>query len=362
MGNGLPPQSHDAPVGNVSQDPATAEDAIVRESSTYMTDPEAEKFCHTFADGLESGIGYARILDILQRQGFDKKTTSRLREALLERGDRLAGALARFGLLDPSARKLVLVAEQQGALPETFLQLSVIYGKRYKRKKAFLTSLVEPLVLVCLGAIVFRNIIGGNIVELTFASDTTAQMVDILIMSGIESAIFGLLCFSVAYAWLNLPVDFAARAVFMRVWLRIPFVSTPGRLYSISLFCDYLKQSIESGMTVHQGLELAAEACNHPAIFDNYELARERIQQGYSLARSLHAIRSLPAEVLEQVDIGEEAGRLDERLQKLAADFDEKAQVSFENWMGVYVWIMRYTIIVLVIGGIFFSITKLDIG
>ncbi|WP_168210492.1 type II secretion system F family protein [Persicimonas caeni] len=325
-----------------------------------MTDPQAEQFCQTFADGLESGIGYARILDILARQDFDKKTIGRLREALLERGDLLGEALARYGLLDPNARKLILVAEEQGVLPESFAQLGRIYGKRYARKKAFAASLIEPLILIALGLIVFRNIIGGNIVKLAFSRDTNERIIDILIMSGIESAMFALACFVVFFLWLNLPVDFAPRDLFSRIWMRMPVVSDPGRHYSVALFCRYLQQSIDSGMTVYQGIELAAEASNHPGILDHYQKAQKRIEDGYSLAEALNTIRTLPVEVLENVDIGEESGRLDERLTFLAQRYEDKANESFKNRMSAYTWILRYGIIVLVISMVLMSISELD--
>ncbi|MFW6053973.1 MAG: type II secretion system F family protein, partial [Persicimonas sp.] len=167
-----------------------------------MTDPEAEQMCTTFADGLHSGIGYSRILDILARQNFDKKTVGRLREALLERGDMVGEALARYGVLDPNARKLILVAEEQGVLPETFEQLSEIYGTRYKRKKDFAMSMIEPIILIALGLIVFGNIIGSDLIELAFSADTREQLQGILIESTLESAIFGLACFTGFFGWL----------------------------------------------------------------------------------------------------------------------------------------------------------------
>ncbi|MFP4599552.1 MAG: type II secretion system F family protein [Persicimonas sp.] len=326
-----------------------------------MTDPEAEQMCTTFADGLHSGIGYSRILDILARQNFDKKTVGRLREALLERGDMVGEALARYGVLDPNARKLILVAEEQGVLPETFEQLSEIYGTRYKRKKDFAMSMIEPIILIALGLIVFGNIIGSDLIELAFSADTREQLQGILIESTLESAIFGLACFTGFFGWLNLPVDFAPRGLFARIWMRVPVLSEPGRLFSISLFCRYLQQSIDAGMTVLQGLELAAEAANHPGILDHYKKAQQRIEDGHSLAKSLYAIGAMPAEVLENIDIGEEAGRLDERLDYLAERYDKRSVESFQNRMKAYTWVLRYAIIVLVIGGVFASIANLDV-
>lgn len=355
------PHSYDAPNPRVSQDHG-APDALVREGSTYLSDPEAEKFCQTFADGLESGIGYSRILDILARQSFNRKTIDRLREALLERGDVLAGAFARYGILDPSARKLILVADEQGVLPGTFKQLSVIYGKRYKRKREFVMAMIEPLILVALGLIVFRNLIGDGFIEMAFSEDVADQIIQIGIKSAIESAFLALVCWFVSYVWLNLPVDFAPRDVFARIWLRMPIVSDPGRLSAVSLFCRYLQQAIAGGMTVYQGLELASEASNHPGILKALPEAQQMIEDGHTLAEALFRIRALPAEVLENVDIGEASGRLDERLEYLAERYDEKSVEAFKHRMAFYSSLTRYAVIILVIVMVFMSIMKLDVG
>lgn len=359
--NGQPPPFHDASDFRAPQHHTSGEDALVRESSTYMSDPEAEQLCSTFADGLDSGIGYARILDMMGRQGFDSKTIDRLRSDLLERGDHLAGAFARYGILDATARRLVLVADEQGVLPETFKQLAKIYGSRHKRKRAFLSAMVEPAILIALGAIVFRNLIGAGLVDLAFADDTMDQLIDIGITAGIESAIFGLICFSAGFTWLNLPVDFAPRDIFARFWLRVPFVSDPGRLSAIGLFCRYLRQSLAGGMSVYDGLELAADAANHPYILSAMPRARAHIQDGWSLTESLSAVKALPPEVIENIDIGEEAGRLDERLEFLAERYDERGAAKFESRMKTYTTLIRYMIIIAVILMVFSSVLKIEI-
>ncbi|WP_162687362.1 type II secretion system F family protein [Bradymonas sediminis] len=337
-------------------------DAVVREGSTYLSDPEAEQLCQTFADGLESGIGYSRILDILSRQSFNRKTIDRLREALLERGDVLAAAFARYGVLDPSARKLILVADEQGVLPETFSQLSVIYGKRYKRKREFVMAMVEPLILVALGVIVFGNLMGEGFVEMALSANVVEQITDIAIKSLIQSAILALVCGFLSYVWLNLPVDFAPRDLFARIWLRMPVVSEPGRLSALSLFCRYLQQSIAGGMTVYQGLELASEASNHPGILKSAPAAQRMIEDGHTLAEALYVIRALPAEVLENIDIGEASGRLDERLEYLADRFEQKSVEAFKTRMQAYSSLTRYAVIILVVVMVFMAVLKLDIG
>jgi type II secretory pathway component PulF len=326
-----------------------------------MTEYEAEQFCSTFADGLESGIGYARILDILERQKFDDRIIRRLRTSLLEEGDMLAEALARQGMLDASARKLVLVAERQGSLPDTFAQLARIYRQRYKRKKKIAFSFVEPLFLSALG-IALTNLLSRNIVVMVFSDNLIAQFIDWALGTAIQVALFALATGSAVIGWLNLPVDMKLRELGAAIWMRIPFISEAGRKFSISMFCRYLKESLANGMTVFDGLELAAEASQNPHILRGIDEAKTRIEEGSTLVQALRGIPSLPNKVIDQVDIGESSGRLEERLESLASDFQEQSEEAFERLRTVTTSIIRYGVVILVVGTVFFTVMGLKPG
>ena len=280
---------------------------VVREQNTYMTDRQAEQLCQVFSEGLGSGIGYSRIFGMLERNGLDQKLVDRLREAVLEKGDQLGEAFARYGVLDPTARKLALVAEQQGQLPETFSQLAEIYGLRHKRKKDFIYSMVEPFILIALG-IVLGNILTSNLVEITMSEQTWGKLSGVFIQAGIQTAFFGLASFSVFFSWLNLPVDFAPRDYFSRLWLRFPVISEPKRLFSIALFCRYLKQSISSGIDIYRSLELASEASNNMKLLQEVDASREKLKEGSSLAEALFSAQMIPDDVIERSRGGSRSG------------------------------------------------------
>lgn len=334
---------------------------VVRERSTYMTDSDAQSLCQSFADGLGSGLSYARILDILERQDHEKRVLDRLRRALLHHGDMLGEAFARYGILDASARKLVLVSEQQGELPGTFKQLAKIYGQRHERKKNLLFAFVEPMILFILGMIIARSFFSSNFTQLAFQDDTWAEISRIFARAGIESLIFIVVCVSIAFVSLNLPVDMSLRSLTNRLFLRIPIINGPGNLYAISLFCLYIRQSITSGMTVYQSIELAGEAANSPQIRGKIKHVQSHIEQGSTLAQALSRIKSLPGEVINNIDIGEETGSLDERLEWLAARYEELSYESFKRLIASFVYVTRFGIIIFVIASLMFVILKTDL-
>lgn len=332
--------------------------AVIREQSTYMTDRDAEKMCALFADGLDAGIGYARILDFIERQKLDAKMVQRMRHAVLELGDRLGESFARFGILDAASRKLILVAEEQGALPETFKEQSRYFGRRYERRKAFAYSLAEPMILVCLGFFYFRNIF-SKIVEATFAPDTWGIMKDAALIATMETGIFCAVTLLLIYAWLNMPVDSSIREAFARIWYQLPFVSKPQRLQAVANFCRYFRQSVRAGMDVHRSLDLAAEASNSPTFMRDVDKAIGVLEAGYPMDQAFSAFKDMPQEVVDYVGIGEETGRIDNQLDFLAKRYDKLTDEASERQMVVRMYMLRmFFVIGIMVLAVFQTILK----
>lgn len=333
---------NDASVSEIAQ---VAPRAVVREQSTYMTDQDAQKVCTLFGDGLSAGIGYARILDFMERQKLDKKMIQRMRYSVLELGDRLGEAFARFGILDGPTRKLILVAEEQGTLPRTFKEQAKFYGKRYKRRKKGVSAMVYPVIIACLGLFYFVPNI-KHIKQVTLAHDTWQILRQMGIHSTIISAIFCVVCWFLGYAFLNMPVDSGIRAFFGRLWYAIPFFSKGSHLQSVANFCRYLEQSINAGMDVYRSLDLAAEASGNPAFIKYAPRAARLLEEGYPLDAAFREIKEMPEDVLDYVGIGEQSGRIDEQLRFLTTHYDELAEEASEKALLYFTNIVIFAVII----------------
>ncbi len=343
--------------GNTQQ--GRGDQPVVRETTTHLPEDEAAKLCRLFAEGLSSGLGYERIFTFMQRQKFPAKVVNRLR-ASIEDGYRLGEAFARIGLLDAPARKLILVSEEQGTLPETFNQLAKIYDASYDRKKRVFYGLIEVFVLCCLGAIIFPSVF----IDGMQAKGNTGQAImkalgKGLLQSFIALAVVG----AIFYAWINQPVDSPFRRVFHAIWIRLPFVSGATRLYSVAQFCRYFNQAITGGLDIFRCVNLAAEASDNPMIWNYVGKAEALIEQGYPLDDALAVIPGLPEDVIEYIGIGEETGRLEEQLQQQADKYERLAEEAFDRLITSMVYIIRIFLIIGVIGGALYLVsTSLTLG
>jgi type IV pilus assembly protein PilC len=347
---------------NPQLDPMTGREAIYRETNTYMTDPQAQKFCEVFSEGLDSGIGYARILTFLERKGFEADVITKLHRALLEDGMQLGAALARHGILDPAARKLVLVAEDQGTLPQAFRTQIPVYRNRYERKKTIAFGFVEPSILAFLAFFILVPIIVN--LRKIFESDGEGLLATLAVVSkyvmppfmiGLILIGIGVLC---VWAWLNTPVEFGLREVVIRLWMRIPGLSEPSRLYAVSLFTRYLGASISGGMNIFDSIYLAAEASNDPRMLDAIDVVLASVEDGVNLHQSLSLMKALPDDALDYIGLGEETGRMSDQLENCANIFEKRSREMFERYMAAFTYMMRMFLIVVTLLAAFYAISS----
>ncbi|MDP9017546.1 MAG: type II secretion system F family protein [Candidatus Eremiobacteraeota bacterium] len=105
---------------------------------------------------LKSGVGLIVALevvaDVVGNAAYEQSVTD-VREALRE-GDPLAEPLAQCGLYDPLIIQLVRVGEETGALDAMLLRIAEYYELDVETALATLGSIVEPVLIVGLGAVV----------------------------------------------------------------------------------------------------------------------------------------------------------------------------------------------------------------
>ncbi len=320
--------------------------ALVKESSTYITDTEAEKMCKLFADGLEAGVGYDRIFDFMIRQRLDKKMVSKLRSSVIQYGDQLGEAFTRLGLLDAVSRKMLLVAEEQGELVPTFREQGKTFGDRDRRRKKFAYALAPSIVLIGFTTILFQIIV----VMANGLADGSAWDVikPALVTGGLQAgSIIGIQLVMI-WGWLQVPVDMSIRDLGTRFLLNVPLISKPIRYRSMANFTRYLRQSLRAGMDMSRSIELAAEASNNPRLSKYIDASIEALEAGYSLEQCLSVMKGLDPEILDYIAIGEETGKLEENLRYLTKKFDQLADDNFDRVVSFLTAFLRYVIIIIV--------------
>jgi type IV pilus assembly protein PilC len=115
-----------------------------------------ERFSRVLASMLQAGVPLGEAMNVAAAATASIPATRKLltaREAML-RGDGIAGPLAETGIFPAPARQMLRVGEDTGTLDEQLETVASFYEKELDYKVKQITTLMEPAVLLVMGAIV----------------------------------------------------------------------------------------------------------------------------------------------------------------------------------------------------------------
>ncbi|MGH7972381.1 MAG: type II secretion system F family protein, partial [Limisphaerales bacterium] len=108
-----------------------------------------------------------------------------------------------------------------------------------------------------------------------------------------------------------------------RVWeglmLRAPLIGPLVAQFAMARFCRMLGTLLGAGVPLVQALNVARKSIGNQILVDAVAQSIERVQQGGQLGASLAECKGLfPSSVVEMIAVGEESGKLDQELVRIA--------------------------------------------
>jgi type II secretory pathway component PulF len=114
----------------------------------------------------------------------------------------------------------------------------------------------------------------------------------------------------------------AARTIFDRWQMKLPFFGSLAALSDSSRFCRALASLLRSGSPLLQAMEAAGNACRNPSSREMIKEACRDVSSGRRLAAALEKFTPMTTSTRQLIAIGEEANRLEDMLLH-AAKSDE---------------------------------------
>jgi type II secretory pathway component PulF len=294
-----------------------------------FTRRQAEDFCRELGHLLSAGIPMSRALGILCRQA--RNGNLEVLQAIHDEvtgGSTLADSMARH----PRAFTRVQVAMVQAGEAGGFLsvvlgQIADFQSRERDLKGRVRGALAYPtvLVVVSVGVLVFLlqffipkfsamfESLGGSLPLLT---RIVVGISELVVHHG--PATLMVLVVGVLVLRRLLQTD-ANRLRWQRGVLASPLIGTIVARLALVRFCRMLGTLIHSGVPLVAALRVAKEALGNDVLAEAMTRALDDVVRGRSLSRSLASCAQLfPLSVVEMLGVAEEAGRLDEELQRLA--------------------------------------------
>ena len=117
---------------------------------------EVSRFSRTFGTLLHSGVPVLAAVSIVKETINNRVISgamSRLQEGV-KRGEGISGPLRATGVFPSFSIHMTKVGEETGRLEEMLIKVADTYDERVRRNVKRLTALLEPVLILSLGAIV----------------------------------------------------------------------------------------------------------------------------------------------------------------------------------------------------------------
>ena len=301
-------------------------------------------FSNKMAALIDAGVPIVRSLEMLASQQTQPLFKRALTAICIEvnQGTTLGSAMRRWPMVfDRLMVSMVEAGEAGGVLDETLRRLAKLQEDVAKLQNQIKGALGYPVAVLFIAIAVF---LGMTIFIIPQFADIfkslgaelpafTQMLVDLSgflrspeymlpIIAVIALAIF---LFSRYYAT---PVG---RMGVDRVLLKIPLFGDLILKSATAQFCRTYSALSRAGVPILQALEILKQTSGNAAVQEALDRARNDVQEGISLSKSLLSKQIFPDMALSMLAIGEETGEMDTMLSKVADFYEEEVGLIVKN-------------------------------
>ena len=316
---------------------------------------------------LESGLPIDKSLLVLMDLTEENESLTRLISKVLEKvksGVSLADALEQqHGVFSKFYLNMVRAGELGGGLDDVLTRLSDYLERSQELKDTVSTALIYPAILLIMSLaslFVMLTFVVPQFTEM-FESAGKALPVSTQIVVGLAewlqsywwALLAGFICIS-SYMKYQL-----ANPIRKKVWdarfLKLPLAGTIITNKETANISRTLGTLLGNGVSILAALVIVRETVDNLVLADAIADAEQQLKQGKHLSDALLEKNLLPKMAMQMIKMGEETGRLEEMLLRVATIYDKQLRVAIQRLLAFLEPVLIITL-GLMIAGIIVSI------
>ncbi len=326
---------------------------------------ELALFTRQFSVMLDSGLPLVQCLSIMAEQQENRifqSTLDRVREDV-EGGATLADSMAKHPkVFDALYTNMIAAGEAGGILDNILARLSVFVEKNIKLKRAVLSALIYPAVIVLVAIVIVFVImiwVIPTFVTLFEGLNAPLPLPTRLVMatSAFMSQFLLPILISVLLMVLGTRYYYKTdqgKLMIDRILLSMPVFGPTLKKIATARFSRTLSTLLVSGIPILEGLDITARTAGNRVIQNALLRTRREVETGKVLVDPMKKIGLFPPMVTQMIGVGEQTGELDQMLQKLADYYEEEADSAIANLLTLIEPVL-IVFLGVVIGGIVIS-------
>ena len=297
-------------------------------------------FSRQLATLVDAGIpivaGLEAVADQMENRTL-REVITRVKDAV-EGGTNLTAAIAgQKSVFSTLFVSMVKAGEASGHLAEVLGRLAVYFEKAAALQRRIRAACVYPAIVITM-AIVITSILVLTVIPAfkeifsTFGAALPLPTQILLAVSDLSRRMFfpGLVLLIIGiFAFRKMVLGTPkGRLWFDRTSLRLPVFGTLIRKVAIAKFSRTLATLVRSGVQILAALEIVSETAGNRVIAEAVLRVKTSIREGENIAGPLASSGAFPPMVVRMIAVGEQTGRLDEMLGKIADFYEEQVDTA----------------------------------
>jgi len=299
-------------------------------------------FSRQFATMIDAGLSVVKCLDILQKQTRNPK----LKEVIGEVKRDVAGGMSLTEALQKHPRifsplyvNMIRSAEAGGILDQVLDRLSGFLEKEQETRNKVKSAMTYPAVVFSFAMLMLMGLLFFVLPKFKTIFETMGLKLPLTTKILLNSSDY-----MKSYWYIGL-VLMIGTVVLVKVFARTErgkYAIDAGKLKmpifgdlilktAVSRFARTFGTLITSGVPVLRALEIVSDTAGNRVIADTVVRARHSIKEGEKISTPLFGSKIFPVMVTQMIAIGEETGRLDQMLTKVANFYDDEVDNTLKS-------------------------------
>lgn len=299
-------------------------------------------FSRQFATMIDAGLSVVKCLDILQKQSVNP----RMKDVIGQVKHDVAGGMSLTEALQKHPRifsglyvNMVRSAEAGGILDSVLDRLSGFLEKEQETRNKIKSAMTYPAVVFCFAILMLLGLLFFVLPKFKTIFETMGLKLPLTTRILLNTADY------TKHYWYIVVVLLVAIVLCVRMLartekgrfaldtakLRMPIFGDLILKTAISRFARTFGTLISSGVPVLRALEIVADTAGNRVVSETVARARISIKEGDKISAPLVGSRIFPVMVTQMIAVGEETGRLDQMLVKVANFYDDEVDATLKS-------------------------------
>lgn len=291
---------------------------------------------------LQAGIPLAEGIRMVIEQAPDKKIEATFRDIRekVNQGSTFGDAVLRHpAYFTELYSNMVKAGESAGSLDQVMVRLSTFLQTQSRLKNKVGAALIYPTIMIVVGFVVVTilmtfvvpkvvQLLRSRGEELPLATQILVGMSDFLSNYWLLVMI-GILFLTILFQ-LFVNSD-RGRLIWDSFKLKLPVFGDLMRKQSVARFAVTLATLLRSGVPALQAIDVTKRVLDNKVLQNALQEVHDHILEGTDIATPMKLTGVFPPTVCYMVGVGEQAGNLDEMLERVAETYDEEVDIATQK-------------------------------